>query len=219
MLFGFALPESLGKGTLATTLPFLDIFLFGLIGSLSSRPSCTGPRRESSLGSADKPGWVKSGAFTHALGPIHKNESRDLFPSRLFQIFKSIQSFRHGGTLEQAVPMARSRKGSPELMPRTLDLGAAAAPMVPCGRGQRKRLVLRLSTAELASAGSLIRVAPPMGCLDIVRMVVSPRSSHTLGILVVGHHVGIVRELFVADRTLLVLFDNLAVQQFPHLCG
>ena len=56
-----------------------------------------------------------------------------------------------------------------------------------------------------------------MCSLDIVRMIVSPRSSHTLGIPMVRNDVAIVRELFVADSTFPVLLDDLAVQQFPHL--
>ena len=34
----------------------------------------------------------------------------------------------------------------------------------------------------------------------------------------VGYDVAVVRKLFVADRTLFVLFNNLLVQEFPHLC-
>src|SRR5581483_3776983 len=48
-------------------------------------------------------------------------------------------------------------------------------------------------------------------------MVISPSSSHSLGIPMVRDDVAIVRELFVADGTFLVLFDNLPVQQLPHL--
>jgi hypothetical protein len=55
-----------------------------------------------------------------------------------------------------------------------------------------------------------------MGCSDIVCMVVSPCSSHSFGIFVIWHDVRVVRELLVTDRTYPVLFDNLAIQQFPH---
>ena len=58
-----------------------------------------------------------------------------------------------------------------------------------------------------------------MRCLDIVRVVVSPRPSHTLGILVVWHNVAVVRKLFVADCTFPILLDNLSVQELSHFCG
>jgi hypothetical protein len=53
--------------------------------------------------------------------------------------------------------------------------------------------------------------------LDIVRVVVSPRSSHAFGILVVRNDVVIVREFFVAECAYACLLPNLAVQQLPHL--
>jgi hypothetical protein len=56
-----------------------------------------------------------------------------------------------------------------------------------------------------------------MRCLDIVWMVVSPRSSHTFRILVVRDDVVVIREVFVADGAYATLLDNLSVQQFPHL--
>ena len=52
--------------------------------------------------------------------------------------------------------------------------------------------------------------------LNIVRVVVSPGSSHAFGIDVVWHDVVVVGELLVADWTLPVLLDNLPVQEFPH---
>jgi hypothetical protein len=55
-----------------------------------------------------------------------------------------------------------------------------------------------------------------MRCLNVVWVVIPPRSSHSFWIPVVGNHIVIVCELFVADGTLLILFDNLAIQQFPH---
>ncbi len=57
-----------------------------------------------------------------------------------------------------------------------------------------------------------------MRCLDIVRVIVSPRSSHSFGILVVWNDVVVVGELFVADRAYSGLLPHLAVQQFSHLC-
>jgi hypothetical protein len=67
------------------------------------------------------------------------------------------------------------------------------------------------------SGGSLFPIAPPVCCLDIVGMIVSPRSSHPFGILVIRHNVGVVRELFVTDGALPVLLHNLKVQESPHL--
>jgi hypothetical protein len=55
-----------------------------------------------------------------------------------------------------------------------------------------------------------------MCCLDIVRMVVSPRSSHPFRIPVVWNNIVVVGEFFLADRTDPVLFNNLPVQEFPH---
>jgi len=50
-------------------------------------------------------------------------------------------------------------------------------------------------------------------------MIISPRSSHSLGIFVVWNDVVIVRELFVADRADARLLSNLAIQQLAHLAG
>src|SRR5579864_4692061 len=57
-----------------------------------------------------------------------------------------------------------------------------------------------------------------MRCLHVVRMVVSPSSSHSFGILVVRHNVVVVGEFFVAYGTLAVLLDDFALKQFPHFC-
>jgi hypothetical protein len=57
-----------------------------------------------------------------------------------------------------------------------------------------------------------------MRCPDIAGMVVPPRSSHALWILMVGNDIVVVRELFVADCTFPVLFDDLPVQESPHFC-
>lgn len=56
-----------------------------------------------------------------------------------------------------------------------------------------------------------------MSCLNIVRMIVSPRSSHPLRIPVVWNDVVVVRELFVANGASPVLLNDLPIQQFPHL--
>jgi hypothetical protein len=68
------------------------------------------------------------------------------------------------------------------------------------------------------SGRSFLFIAPPVRCLDIVRMVISPSPSHTFGISVVWHDVVIVRELFVADGAYPVLLNDLPVQEFPHFC-
>jgi hypothetical protein len=56
-----------------------------------------------------------------------------------------------------------------------------------------------------------------MYCLDIIWMIVSPRSTHSLWIPMVRDHVVIGRELFVADRADASLFSDLSVEQFAHL--
>jgi hypothetical protein len=58
-----------------------------------------------------------------------------------------------------------------------------------------------------------------MCCLDIIWMIVSPRSSHSFGISVVRHYVVVIRELMVADGTDAVLFGDFPLQQFPHFGG
>ena len=56
-----------------------------------------------------------------------------------------------------------------------------------------------------------------MGCLDVVRMIISPSPAHSLGIPVVWNNIVVVGELFVADRTDASLLSDPAVQQLPHL--
>lgn len=50
-----------------------------------------------------------------------------------------------------------------------------------------------------------------MDRLDIVRVIISPRSAHSLRIPMVRDHVVIVRELFLADRADAGLFSDLSV--------
>jgi hypothetical protein len=57
-----------------------------------------------------------------------------------------------------------------------------------------------------------------MRCLDIVWVIVSPGSSHALGIPVVWHDVVVIGELFLADCAFPVLLDNLSVQEFSYFC-
>ena len=56
-----------------------------------------------------------------------------------------------------------------------------------------------------------------MGCLDVLGAVVSPGTSHPLGLDVVGHNFVVIREDCAADRAPPVLLDDLSVQQLPHL--
>jgi hypothetical protein len=58
-----------------------------------------------------------------------------------------------------------------------------------------------------------------MSSLDVVRMVISPCSSHSFGILVIGHDVAVVRKLFEADSADSVLLGDFPLQKFPHFCG
>jgi len=48
--------------------------------------------------------------------------------------------------------------------------------------------------------------------LNIVRVIVSPRSTHSFWISMVRDHVVIVRELFVADRANASLFSDFSIQ-------
>jgi hypothetical protein len=55
-----------------------------------------------------------------------------------------------------------------------------------------------------------------MDRLDIVRVIVAPRSTHSLWISMVRNHVVIVRELFVADGADASLFPDFSVEQLSH---
>jgi hypothetical protein len=67
--------------------------------------------------------------------------------------------------------------------------------------------------------GSFFLVTPPMCCLDIVGMIVAPRTSHAFGIFVIGNDIVVVREFEMADCAYAALLPNLPVQQLPHLGG
>src|SRR5208282_6133923 len=58
-----------------------------------------------------------------------------------------------------------------------------------------------------------------MRCLDIVWVVVPPRSSHPFGIPVIWNYIRVIRELFVADGAFPVLLRNLSVEKFPRFSG
>lgn len=70
--------------------------------------------------------------------------------------------------------------------------------------------------AASASARPLFPVAPPVDSLNIVGMIIPPRSAHAGGIDVVGHNVAVVRELFIADGALAFLGKNLPVKKLSH---
>jgi hypothetical protein len=55
-----------------------------------------------------------------------------------------------------------------------------------------------------------------MDRLNVIRMIVSPRSAHTAGMDMVGYDVAIVGEWFVTKGALATLGGNLPVEEFPH---
>ena len=57
-----------------------------------------------------------------------------------------------------------------------------------------------------------------MDCLDVLGMVISPSSSHSFGLNMVGHNLVVIRERCLADCAFPVLLGDLSVQQLPHLC-
>jgi transcriptional regulator with XRE-family HTH domain len=66
---------------------------------------------------------------------------------------------------------------------------------------------------------SLPSITPPMRCSNIVRVVISPSTTHPFRFVVIGDDIVVIGELFVADCALLVLLDDLAIQQFSHFGG
>ncbi len=55
-----------------------------------------------------------------------------------------------------------------------------------------------------------------MNGLNVLRVVVSPCSSHSSGVNVVGYYVAVVGELFFAESTRTILHCDLPVEEFPH---
>jgi hypothetical protein len=82
--------------------------------------------------------------------------------------------------------------------------GSKLGQMAQDRKGKQQSLIL--------SGGSLFAVAPEVDCLDIVGMVVSPRTAHASRIDVVGHDVVTVGERHLTDGALLALFDNLSIK-------
>ena len=58
-----------------------------------------------------------------------------------------------------------------------------------------------------------------MDCLNVLGMIISPRSSHPFGLDMVGHNLVVMRELLVANRAPPILLNDFSVKQFPHLSG
>jgi hypothetical protein len=56
-----------------------------------------------------------------------------------------------------------------------------------------------------------------MGCLNVLRMVVSPGPSHPFRVLVVRYDVAIFGKFLVADCAFAALLGDFPVQQLPHL--
>jgi hypothetical protein len=55
-----------------------------------------------------------------------------------------------------------------------------------------------------------------VGSLNVIRMIVSPRSAHAAGTDMVGYDVAVVCELFMADGALAFLGKNLPVKKLSH---
>src|ERR1035438_8000255 len=57
-----------------------------------------------------------------------------------------------------------------------------------------------------------------MHCLDVLRVIISPSSSHAFGLDMVGHNFVVIHEDCPTNCALPVLLDDLSIQQLPHLC-
>jgi hypothetical protein len=84
----------------------------------------------------------------------------------------------------------------------------------PRCRGPLSSLIAHWPTSP--PARSLFPVAPPVDSLNIVRMIISPSSSHSARIDVVGNNIAVVSEPLFAEGADSVLRCNLSVHQFPH---
>ena len=73
-------------------------------------------------------------------------------------------------------------------------------------------LRMHSSCFQLTSVRSLLPIAPPVNSLNIIRMIVSPSSSHAPRTDVVWDNVAIVSELGTTEDTLAVLRHDLAVE-------
>ena len=67
------------------------------------------------------------------------------------------------------------------------------------------------------SGRSFFFVTPPVCCLNIVRVIVSPGSTHSFRIPMIWDHVVIVGEFFMADGANATLLPDLPAQEFAHL--
>jgi hypothetical protein len=73
------------------------------------------------------------------------------------------------------------------------------------------------TTKSTQVAGADIVMKSPVRCLNIVWMVVSPCSSHSLTPFVIWHNVVVIRELFLANWADSILLSNLSIEQLSHL--
>jgi len=58
-----------------------------------------------------------------------------------------------------------------------------------------------------------------MGRLNVVRVIVPSRSTHSLRLFVLGDDLPVIVEEFSANRTAPVLFDNLRIKKHAHCLG
>jgi hypothetical protein len=67
------------------------------------------------------------------------------------------------------------------------------------------------------AGGAFLVIAPPMYCLDVVWMVVSPCPSHAFAPLVVRDNIAVIGELVLTDWANSFLLGYLPIEQLPHL--
>ena len=68
------------------------------------------------------------------------------------------------------------------------------------------------SGGDSDSHGSLLSVAPPVNSLNIIRVIVSPRSSHSPRVPMIGYHVAVVGELDTAQSAFAALGEYLSIE-------
>lgn len=66
--------------------------------------------------------------------------------------------------------------------------------LVPGHRFLDQRVRAEALARRSLSARPLLAIAPPVNRLNVVRVIVSPRSTHTAWVDVVGYYIGIVGE-------------------------
>ena len=73
------------------------------------------------------------------------------------------------------------------------------------------------SCFSLTSARSFVPVAPPVGSLNIVWVIVSPCAAHSPWIDMVRFDIAVIRELRTADAAFSFLGNDLSIEQLSHL--